>query len=241
MSCTNSHPSIRSSYRPMDPILLTRQQVRNISAFLQNLDGAPEELITLWSAITRNESQGTPLLLTYSQTDATHDDPLPPSFLTMPLRTLAPPNQMMPLGLLPESQGATQQPISTDGVIREPVPDVNCPRGGRRMRRNQSGWQRRQNPRIKGSASMEAIVGVLGAAHLKSESYDPVAWAQDIADIVHERGSLEEESFAQLIARCALTTRLNVVHDFLRMLGLVQLVATCQRYAVSLFITMQIL
>jgi hypothetical protein len=237
-------PSIQSSYR-MDPILLTRQQVRNISAFLENLPGAPEELMTLWSAITRNEPQGTPLLLAYSQTDATHDDPLPPSFLMTPLPNLAPPNPMMPLGLLPEvsphvSQGATQQPISTDGVIREPVPDVNCPRGGRRMQRNRAGWQRRQNPRIKGSASMEAIVRALGAAHLKSESYDPLAWAQDIAGIVHERGSLEEGSFAQLIVRCALTPRFNVAHNFLRMLGLIQLVATCQRY-VSLFITMQVL
>jgi hypothetical protein len=86
----------------MDPILLTRQQVRNISAFLENLPGAPEELMTLWSAITRNEPQGTPLLLAYSQTDATHDDPLPPSFLMMPLPNLAPPNPMMPLGLLPK-------------------------------------------------------------------------------------------------------------------------------------------
>jgi len=60
---SNSHPSIiQLSYR-MDPILLTRQQVHNISAFLENLPGVPKELMTLWSAITRNESQGTPLLL----------------------------------------------------------------------------------------------------------------------------------------------------------------------------------
>jgi hypothetical protein len=58
---------------------------------------------------------------------------------------------------------------------------------------------------------MEAIVRALGAAHLKSESYDPLAWAQDIAGIVHERGSLEEGSFAQLIVYCALTPRAHSV------------------------------
>ncbi|KAG1717812.1 hypothetical protein EDB19DRAFT_1652203, partial [Suillus lakei] len=81
---------------------------------------------------------------------------------------------------------------------------------------------------IKGSASMEAIVSELGAAHSESKSYNPAMWAQQIKNSLSDQGSFQEGSFEELITRCTSLSQWDVAVNFLRMLGLIQLVTKCQ-------------
>ena len=233
------------SAMPQEQIYLTVGQVSNVVAFLRNYPDAPEEVSYLCFALTGTLSHGVHILLSYAQEEVVHS----PSFLPTPLPT--PPSTSsnsypgMPSGLTSLSEHQTsalhhglervnQQVADNQPQAGKPddnVPDANCPREGRHLnRRNRGSWQRRPNPRIKGSASMEAIVGELGTAHSQSESYDPAMWAQDIGDALSDQGSFEEGSFEELIARCTSLSQQDVAVNFLRMLGLIQLVTKCQRY-----------
>ncbi|KAG0702909.1 hypothetical protein DFH29DRAFT_998996 [Suillus ampliporus] len=231
-----------------EQIRLTAGQISNTVAFLQNLPDAPEEVNYLCSALTRTLSHtaGIQILLSHQQEEGIHS----PSFLPTPHPTPPPMSSdsylEMPsvhTGLsehqasaLPHSLESGNQQAAGNQLceLAHNVPNPNCPRGGRRLnRKNQDSWKRRPNPQIKGSTSMEAIVGELGAAHPESESYNPVMWAQDIENSLSDQGSFQEGSFEELITHCMSLSQQDVAVNFLRMLGLIQLVTKCQSLRVG--------